>query len=49
MPTAIFAALKKQRINITPGHVSTIKGKLRKAGIGKATKPAAKPVVVEGS
>jgi hypothetical protein len=45
MPVEIAAALTKQGITITPGHVSAIKGKLKKAGNGKkATKPA--PVVI---
>ncbi len=47
MPAEISVALKKHGITITPGHVSTIKGKLKKTGNGKATKPAAKPVAVE--
>jgi hypothetical protein len=54
MPAEIAAALKNQGITITPGHVSTIKGKLKKAGHGKkAAKPAAKtaaaPVAVKAA
>jgi len=51
MPAEIAAALTKQGIEITPGHVSTIRGNLKKAGNGKkkATKPAPEvtPAAVE--